>query len=68
MKVKLKYDYIFVEEEGCSPIAFYEDEVYEVLYTLNDERFGLYDHTVYVIINEELDVLSLSAEVCTVVE
>ena len=66
MKVKLTHDFNYVDydsEEGNSYVTFYKNIPYEVVHTFEHFRFGVFDHTVYVIINEDGETMSVSKEV-----
>jgi len=67
MKVKLKQDFNYVdrdEDYGISSIIFEKDTPYEVIHQFKHCRYGLNDHTVYIIINEDGETMSISKEVC----
>ena len=65
MKVKLKRSYR-LEDNEMDPILFEKDDEVEVVHTFEDQGWGLDDHTVYVVLNEEGCSMSLSAEVVEV--
>ena len=72
MKVKLRYDYNYVDydeklNEG-SYINFSKGEEYEVINSFIHPKWGFGDHTVYVIKNEEGDTMSISSEVVDIVD
>jgi hypothetical protein len=66
MKVKLKYDFNYVDsdEEGSSTIEFRKGVPYEVIYTYTHPAYGANDHTVYVVINERGETMSLAKGAC----
>ena len=68
MKVKLMDNFRYADRIGdddpSSYINFIRDWPYEVIHTFEHSKYGVVDHTVYVIMNEEGDTLSVSKEVC----
>ncbi len=71
MKVKLKQDFIFREEDQYKdedPISmFFKSSEHEVVHQFTHYQWGVNDKRVYVIINEDGNTMSISAEECTVV-
>lgn len=67
MKVKLKYNYNLQDEE-MKPIVFKKNKEYNVIYVFKNREYGVNDHTAFVIINELGESLSVSIEVCEIVE
>lgn len=71
MKVKIKYDFRYVDEDEeldtISTIIFDKDKPYDVVFEFQSDRWGDYDHTVFVIINETGDTMSVSKEMCEIV-
>ena len=69
MKVKLKFGYNYIDEDDyMATITFNKCGVYEVIHQFQHEEYGQHDHTVYVIINENGETMSLSCEVVEIVE
>ena len=72
MKVKIKHNFYYVDEDEelneISTIIFEKDKPYEVVYVFEHQRWGVNDHTVVVIINENGDAMSVSFENCQVVK
>lgn len=68
MKVKLSCDYRYLDAEDELTIEFHAGQVYEVIHTFEHESWGFDNHTVYVIVNDHGETMSISAEVVTVCE
>ena len=72
MKAKLKYDFRYVDEdeemECVSTIMFDKGTEYDVLHQFESQRWGVKDHTVFVLINENGETMSISKEICEVIE
>lgn len=71
MKVKLKYGYRYVDdldEDGFSLIQFKKNGIYDVVHQFEHEDFGDDNHTVYVIINDSGETMSVGCEVVEIVE
>ena len=64
MKIKLGTNYYFEKEDESYPFAFLRGEVHEVVHQFEHERWGMDNHTVYVIINKGGESMSISAEAC----
>lgn len=69
MKVKIPYDFNFIsEDENGNAESIFEEGVYEVVHTFEHHLWGATDKTVYVIINDLGDTMSISAELVEITE
>ena len=69
MKVKIPYGFNFVsEDENGFAEAIFEEGIYEVVHTFEHHLWGATDKTVYVIVNDMGDTMSISAELVKIIE
>ena len=69
MKVKLKFGYNYIDEnDSLTTITFHKNCVYNVVHQFESYLYGEHNHTVYVIINDKGETMSLSCEVVEIVE
>ena len=72
MKVKIKNDFFYVDEDAetdtISTIIFVKDTPYDVIFQFENDCWGEEDHTVFVILNERGDSMTVSIENCEIVE
>lgn len=69
MKVKIPYGFNFIsEDENGIAEAIFEEGVYEVVHMFEHHLWGATDKTVYVIINDLGDTMSISAELVKIIE
>jgi len=72
MKVKLKNDFYYVDEdkefEEPSTIVFEKNKQYDVVHVFEHDDWGELDNTVFVVVNHVGDTMSVSKENCEIVE
>ena len=71
MKVKLKYGYRYVDsldEDDFGLVYFKKNGDYDVIYQFEHEDFGDENHTVYVIINDSGETMSVGHEVVEIID
>ena len=69
MKVKIPYGFNFVsEDDNGFAESIFEEGIYDVIHTFEHHLWGATDKTVYVIINDTGDVMSISAELEKIIE
>jgi hypothetical protein len=71
MKVRLNLDIFYVDkgDDSSIPIEFFQGNIYEVVHTFDGGKtFGLDDNTVYVLLNNKGEAMSVSKEMCTEVD
>jgi hypothetical protein len=70
MKVKIPYGFNFVTEHDENGFAesIFEEGIYDVIHTFEHHLWGATDKTVYVIINDTGDVMSISAELVKIID